>query len=108
MHALRKYKLGALIAERFGGDRGPFLKTTKLSKGRLSQLLDPDEPFGEVAARNLEKRLRLDPGYFDTLDARTLQFAMAFERPPDPLKARWEQIAAALTPPPGPPEGPNS
>ena len=39
-----------------------------LTKGRLSQLLDPDQPFGDVAARNLESRLHLEPGFFDAMD----------------------------------------
>lgn len=96
MHALRKQKLSQLIAENYGDDRGKFLKAAGITKGRLSQLLDPDEPFGEVAARNLEERLQLPPGYFDSMDARTVRFALAFEALPDDLKARWEQIAAAL------------
>lgn len=99
MHALRKHKLAHLIAAKFGDDRGRFLKASGLSKGRLSQLLDPDQPFGEVAARNLEQRLQLDEGFFDSMDARTVRFALAFDELPDDLKARWEQIAAALKPP---------
>lgn len=98
MHALRKQKLAQLIADTYGDDRGTFLKASGYSKGRISQLLDPDEPFGEVAARNLEERLNLEPGYFDKMDARTVKFALVFESLPDDLKARWEQIAAALKP----------
>lgn len=97
MHALRKQKLTQLIADNYGDDRGTFLKASGLSKGRLSQLLDPAEPFGEVAARNLEERLQLPAGYFDAMDARTVRFALAFEALPDDLKARWEQIAQVLT-----------
>ncbi len=100
MHALRRSKLAALLQLRFRGDRGAFLKESGLTKGRLSQLLDPDQPFGDVAARNLEERLRLEPGYFDAMDARTLEFAMAFERLSPEMKARWEQLAAMLGEPP--------
>lgn len=99
MHALRKHKLAHLIATKYGDDRGLFLKASGISKGRLSQLLDPDEPFGEVAARNLEERLQLEPGYFDSMDARTVKFAVLFDSLPSDLKARWEQIAEALKPP---------
>ena len=102
MHALRRYKLSLLLAERFHGDRGEFLKQTGLTKGRLSQLLDPDVPFGETAARNLEQRLELDPGYFDQMDARTLEFAMQFEKLPAHQKAQWEQLVSMLTPPKAP------
>lgn len=96
MHALRKQKLASLIADSYGDDRGAFLRASGLSKGRLAQLLDPKEPFGEVAARNLEERLQLPAGYFDAMDARTVRFALAFEALPDDLKARWEQITAVL------------
>lgn len=96
MHALRRQKLQELLSRQFKGDRGAFLKASKLSKGRLTQLLDPSQPFGDVAARNLEDRLQLDPGYFDTMDARTLQFALAFESLPDHVKAQWEQLASML------------
>ena len=68
-----------------------------LTKGRLSQLLDPNEPFGDIAARNLEVRLQLDPGYFDAMDQRTVQFAMAFESLPEAAKAKWEELASLLS-----------
>lgn len=97
MHALRKRRLRDLIDRQFKGDRGKFLSASGITKGRLSQLLAEDEPFGDVAARNMEERLRLEPGYFDTMDARTLQFAMAFEQLPDDLKRRWEELAALLS-----------
>jgi hypothetical protein len=99
MHALRRQKLSLLITDRFKGDRGAFLKATDLSKGRLSQLLDPKLPFGEVAARNIEARLDLPPGYFDAMDVRSVQFALAFEQLPEHQKAAWENLVAMLLPP---------
>ena len=75
------------------------MKASGLSKGRLTQLLDDDEPFGDVAARNLEQRLMLDPGYFDSMDKRTLEFAMAFESLPDHQKQAWEGLVTMLAPP---------
>jgi hypothetical protein len=98
MHALRRRKLEDLLANRFKGDRGVFLKEAGISKGRLSQLLDPNLPFGDTAARNLEERLRLPDGYFDSMDARTVQFALVFESLPPHQKARWEELAAMLAP----------
>lgn len=76
-----------------------------ITKGRLSQLLDPKMPFGDNAARNLEERLRLEPGYFDSMDARTLQFALMFEALPAHQKERWEEIVRTLAPPPSPQKG---
>ena len=96
MHSLRRYKLARLIETRFRGDRGAFVKEAGITKGRLSQLLDPDSPFGDVAARNMEERLRLEPGYFDAMDARTVQFALKFEALPEHVKAQWEQLAGML------------
>lgn len=101
MHALRRHKLRSLLEDRFKGDRGEFLKVSGLSKGRLTQLLDPAEPFGDIAARNLETRLDLDPGFFDTMDARTVQFALQFESLPEPVKAQWEALAGMLGKPAG-------
>ncbi len=99
MHALRRHKLRLLLNTRFNGDRGKFLEKSGLSKGRLTQLLDPAEPFGDIAARNLEQRLELDPGYFDTMDARTLQFALAFESLPEPVRVQWERLVGMLADP---------
>lgn len=96
MHALRRQKLRELLSRQFKGDRGAFLTASGLTKGRLTQLLDPNEPFGDVAARNLEDRLHLEPGYFDAMDSRTLQFALTFEALPEHLKAQWEQLASML------------
>ena len=102
MHALRRHKLARLIADVFNGDRGAFLTKTGLTKGRLSQLLDPSTPFGDVAARNLEDRLELPAGYFDAMDARTLDFALRFEHLPPHQKAQWEQLVGMLTTPKAP------
>lgn len=63
--AHRRERLKDLLAKRFAGDRQTFLARAGLTKGRLSQLLDPAEPFGERAARSLEKRLALPKMYFD-------------------------------------------
>ena len=70
-----------------------------MTKGRLSQLLKPDSRFGEVAARNIEEQLGLDPGYFDRMDPRTLVWATTFDALPDNVKAQWESLAKMLAPP---------
>jgi hypothetical protein len=98
MQTLRRRKLELLLSERFKGDRGAFLKESGITKGRLSQLLNPAEPFGDNAARNLEDRLRLEPGYFDSMDKRTVQFALAFESLPPHQKEKWEELVAILSP----------
>jgi hypothetical protein len=44
-----------------------FLKTVDVTKGRLSQLLNADEPFGEGAAERIERAYGLPDGYFREL-----------------------------------------
>jgi transcriptional regulator with XRE-family HTH domain len=96
MDRLRRQKLRDLLATRYGGERRRFLEDSGISKGRLSQLLSGKHPFGEEAARNLEDKLRLEPGYFDSMDARTVAFALQFEALPPELKERWEELTSLL------------
>jgi SOS-response transcriptional repressor LexA len=65
MDAHRKERLRQLIATRFGGDRKAFQDATELSKGRVTQLLDPDSPFGELAAERLTDKLGLTDRWFE-------------------------------------------
>lgn len=66
MDSYRKTRLADLIATRYQGERGRFLRDARISKGRLTQLLDPGMAFGERAAKALVERLRLPVGYFET------------------------------------------
>jgi hypothetical protein len=69
------------------GDRAKLIQKTKLSKGRIAQLFDEDESFGERAARNLAVKLGLAPDYFERtvapstegLSAESLRFAALYE-----------------------------
>jgi hypothetical protein len=101
MEALRRYKLRQLLDVQYKGKRELFLSDTGLTKGRLSQLLDEDLPFGEVAARNLEGRLKLEPGYFDNMHAQTVHFAVQFDGLPQHVKDRWLSLVELMsgTPP---------
>jgi len=66
MKNLRRKRLVDLLnGPRFNGDRAAFLSSSGLSKGRLTQLLDPSKPFGDAAARNLCDSLGLSEGWFD-------------------------------------------
>lgn len=65
MDAHRKERLKHLIATQFDGNRVAFQTAAGLTKGRVSQLLDPDQPFGETAAERLVEKLSLGPGYFE-------------------------------------------
>lgn len=65
MKETRRKHLAALLASRFKGDRAQLCAAAGITKGRLSQLLDESEPFGDVAANNLAEALQLPAGYFD-------------------------------------------
>ena len=96
MHSLRRYKLQQLLDTRFKGKRELLLSEAGISKGRLSQLLDPEQPFGDVAARNLEERLHLEPGFFDAMDAQTVHFAVQFDLLPQHIKDQWLALVALM------------
>lgn len=62
----RKSRLAALINTRpYDGNQMAFAKKAGLSKGRISQLLDPEASFGERSARSISTKLRLGERYFE-------------------------------------------
>jgi len=62
----RKAKLAALIkASPYNGNQNAFADKVRLSKGRISQLLHPENAFGERSARSIATRLRLGDRYFE-------------------------------------------
>lgn len=65
MDEYRKARLQRLIETRFDGDRAKFGEAASLTKGRVSQLLDPAIPFGERAAASLVEKLKLPDRWFD-------------------------------------------
>lgn len=66
MKERRRAWLNHLVETRFKGDRAAFIKETGLTKGRVSQLFDPDQAFGERASLELARRITgLDETYFE-------------------------------------------
>lgn len=61
----RRARFVELLRERFKGDRAKLAKDADITNGRITQLLDPEEPFGDTAARRLIDKLSLAQGYFD-------------------------------------------
>jgi len=62
----RKQRLQALIdSPTYDGSNVSFAAAVGINKSRVSQLLDPDEPFGERAAKNICDALGLPDRYFD-------------------------------------------
>lgn len=69
----RRRRLAVLIATRYKGDRSLLINESGLSKGRITQLLDAQEAFGERAARSLEERLQLAAGWLDQDDTENVE-----------------------------------
>lgn len=62
----RKRRLRALIdGSPYSGSQASFAKAAGLTEGRVSQLLDPNQSFGERSARNVASELRLGDRYFE-------------------------------------------
>jgi len=62
----RKDRLRALIAGKpYAGNQAEFGRKAGLTKARITQLLNPDEPFGERAAESLCAKLELSPRWFE-------------------------------------------
>lgn len=70
MKEIRRLRLKNLLAGKpYYGDRQKFLADSGITKGRLAQLLNDKEPFGDVAGRNLAESLGLGGAYFDAQEA---------------------------------------
>jgi len=83
----RKRRLQALIdGKPYLGNQSAFAERAGLTKGRITQLLDPTESFGERSARSLAAALRLQDDYFDG------QVESAKRAPPE----IGEELAVAL------------
>lgn len=62
----RKRRLRALIdSPSYQGSQAAFSTAVGLTEGRVSQLLDPNQSFGERSARNIASELRLGDRYFE-------------------------------------------
>lgn len=77
----RKRRLRALIdASPYSGSQASFAKAAGLTEGRVSQLLDPNQSFGERSARNIESELHLGERYFEGgFDATAIEGATSSE-----------------------------
>lgn len=80
------------------------MQKTGLTKGRVSQLFDESQPFGELAARNLAEKLGLAQDYFErpvtaaggnTLSTQALEVAEAFDRLSLPERRRFLRLLTA-------------
>lgn len=67
---VRRSVLKALIANRFGNVARQFAIAAGKAEGQINDMLSdpPRKSFGEKVARNIEKKLGLQIGYFDNID----------------------------------------
>lgn len=78
----RRRRFIAFFEKRYRGDRARLINDTGLTKGRIAQLFDPKEPFGEVAARRLAEALGLPSDFFE-VDQASQRGPAAAGLPPD-------------------------
>lgn len=77
------------------GDRGRLIQKSGLSKGRITQLLDEEEPFGERAAQALARRLRLHAQFFEGQPAAPVAGHLSVGEPAAPghdLLLKWRLL----------------
>jgi hypothetical protein len=100
----RRARFKELLDSRFKGDRAALIRETGFTKGRVSQLLDPDEPFGDNAAASLVERLHLPAGYFDPPTTRdtsrpvsrdAMEVALAYDKMSPAERMRLDRLMAA-------------
>jgi len=77
MDSTRATRLNQLLTSRYNGDRAKLILESGLSKGRISQLLDKTQVFGERAARDLERKLGLPNAWLDAQDVANTEPAPA-------------------------------
>jgi hypothetical protein len=90
------------------GSREVLMKRTGLTKGRVSQLFDENQPFGELAARNLAEKLGLASDYFEIgragapagLSDRALDIARQFDQMTIEEQQRFMRLLVAAQDPP--------
>lgn len=86
------------------GDREKLISLTGYSKGRISQLFDEAQPFGERAAANLAEKVGLPAEYFEGYGQTStdLRLSVAEPAPPPPdfkdrhvvSDSEWETLNA--------------
>ena len=80
----RRRRFLAYFRTTLSGDRGRLIAKTGYTKGRVSQLFDDAQPFGERAASSLAGRLGLPADYFErdtssSLSTEALELAAQYD-----------------------------
>jgi transcriptional regulator with XRE-family HTH domain len=94
----RRARRATLLGKRFRGKQQALAERSGLTKGRIAQLLDANEPFGERAGRSLALRLGLSEDFFeredDTALSRVEEPGAIYVRDPEEaeLVAKWRLL----------------
>jgi hypothetical protein len=88
--ATRRAALRRYLADKLKGDRATLMRKSGLSKGRITQLFDDEEPFGERAARALAVKCGLEPEYFNHVESDSA--AMQLDPDQIELLRLWEPL----------------
>ena len=94
----RRRRLVAYLERKLGGDRSVLIKRSGLTQGRISQLFDPRQSFGERSASGLATRLGLPADYFEhdtPLSPDALALAAAYDQLQPSEKARFKLLLEA-------------
>lgn len=85
------------------GDRARLIKITGYTKGRVAQFFDQDQPFGQLAAKNLAIKLGLDAQAFERagtaatgLSHKAMEVARLYDQLPADEKDRFFRVLDAL------------
>jgi len=99
----RRRFIAAFNAKPFNGDRAKFMAKTKYTKGRVTQLFDEKEAFGQLAAARVAERMGLPADAFERDDSPTgisghaLKLARAFDKLNETEQSRfWRLLDAAM------------
>jgi hypothetical protein len=82
----RRRRFLAYFDKKYKGNRAELIRDSGLTKGRIAQLFDEGQAFGEHAARNLAHALQLPEDFFEKdpapagLSQEALEMAAALER----------------------------
>jgi hypothetical protein len=98
----RRRFIATFKAKPWNEDRAKFMRETGYSKGRVSQFLDPKQPFGERAAREVALKMGLDADAFESdeaairaLSPAALELAALFDTMSRVEQARLVRLALA-------------
>lgn len=103
MDADRRRRFIAAFNTKFKGDRAKFIDKTKYTKGRVTQLFDEKEAFGQRAAAEVARRMGLPADAFEHdgvpggVSPRALDLARVYDRLNESEQARfWRLLDAAM------------